>query len=173
MCTRGRFRHALFLALASLLVGCGGPTEPVPGANLPGTFWQLVSVDVPSGSLVPSGAPPTATFTTEGAARTGWLIFRVYGGCNQGGGIYRSGDEPIDDRPLEIEDFAATDMACFGDGVMELESAYFGVLAAATSFAVLSLEPFTNGSEIRLVIRSPEGTLQFVPEGRLDSAVLR
>ena len=173
MRTRRRLRQTFFFPLASLLVGCSGPTEPVPGSDLQGTFWNLVSVDISSGSLVPSGAPPTLTFTTEGADRSGWLVFRVYGGCNQGGGIYRTKDEPLDDRPLEIDGFAATEMACLGGGVMELEAAYFAVLTAATSFAVVSFESFSTGGEIRLVIRAPGAALQFVPEGRLDSSVLR
>ncbi len=165
MLTHCRLSWTLAVPLAPMLVGCGGPTQPVPGADVPGTFWNLVSVDIPSGSLVPSGAPPTLTFTTEGADRSGWQIFRVYGGCNQGGGIYRTGDEPLDDRPLEIDEFVATTIACGGDGVGELEAAYFAVLRAATSFAVVSYESFdsSSGSEIRLVIRAPDAALQFVP----------
>ena len=166
MCARRRLCQTLSVPLASMLVGCGGPTQPVPGSDLPGTFWNLVSVNVPSGSLVPSGAPPTLTFTTEGADRSGWLVFRVYGGCNQGGGIYRTGDEPLDDRPLEIDEFVATTIACGGDGVGALEAAYFAVLRAATSFAVLSFEPlesFSGASDIRLVIRAPDAALQLVP----------
>ena len=136
------------LLIASPLVGCDSPAGVEP-FDLVGTSWNLVSVETPSGVLRPSsGALPTLTFTDEPAeGRSGWFQFRGYGGCNLGGGIYRTDERPLNgEASLEIDGFAWTDMACPEPGVMELEGAYFGALAVA-----VSVEALADGLVIRSV----------------------
>ena len=145
------------LLLASQLVGCAEGPAGVEPFELAGTSWTLVSVETPSALLRPSsGAPPTLTFTDETAeGRSGWFRFRTHGGCNLGGGIYRTDEQPLDgEASLEIDGFGWTDMACPEPDVMVLEAAYFAALAAA-----VSVEALADG----LVIRSVDSTLMFEP----------
>lgn len=153
-----RCLHGLSALLLALhLVGCGESPAGVEPFDLAGTAWSLISVETPSALLQPtSGDPPTLTFTDESAeGRPGWLRFRTFGGCNLGGGIYRSDERPLDGEALlEIDGFGWTDMACAEPDVMALEGAYFAALAAA-----VSVEAIADG----LVIRASDSTLTFEP----------
>lgn len=145
------------LLLAAHLLGCERSPTGVEPFDLEGTSWKLVSVETPSALLQPSSAaPPTLTFTDEPAeGRSGWFQFLAHGGCNSGGGIFRTDERPLDgEAALEIDGFGWTDMACPEPDVMALEVAYFGALALA-----VSVEGLANG----LVIRSEESELMFEP----------
>jgi heat shock protein HslJ len=153
-----RSLHGLLaLLITSHLVGCVESPAGVEPFDLAGTSWSLLSVETPSALLQPTaGAPPTLTFTDETAeGQSGWFRFHTHGGCNLGGGIYRTDERPLDgEASLEVDGFAWTDMACPEPDVMVLEAEYFAVLAEAES-----VEALADG----LVIRSVDSTLMFEP----------
>lgn len=153
-----RFLHGLLaLLLASHLVGCAESPAGVEPFDLAGTSWSLLSVETSSALLQPSsGAAPTLTFTDEAAeGRSGWFRFRAHGGCNIGGGIYRTDERPlVGEASLDIDGLAWTDMACPEPEVMALEAEYFAGLAEAGSVEALAYG---------LRIRSDDSTLIFEP----------
>jgi heat shock protein HslJ len=157
MASLNMLRGLSALLLAAQLVGCAESPAGVGLFDLAGTSWSLLSVETPSALLQPSsGAPPTLTFTDETAeGHSGWFRFRTHGGCNLGGGIYRTDERPLDgEASLEVDGFAWTDMACPEPDVMVLEAEYFAVLAEAES-----VEALAGG----LVIRSVDSTLMLEP----------
>jgi heat shock protein HslJ len=90
---------------------------------LPGTAWQLVSLDggTPAGII-------TLQFDDEGRA-TG------SGGCNQFGGGYA-----VENDGIQFSQVITTERACLNDDVMAQESAFYAALNEAVLFSVTENE---------------------------------
>lgn len=122
-------------------VSCGNPPAPSSPAGtvaaaenpLAGTSWLLSSVDQAGQVFVPAQAPnetPHLRFLSD-QDQVGSQILEAFGGCNMGGGIYRT-----DGSALQILDLAWTEKGCLGEGVMVLETAFLRSLVSASSFAL-------------------------------------
>lgn len=110
-------------ALAGLLSACallGGGD----GAQMQGE-WVLVAAEDPTGAFDLS--PADVTLTVQGSALSGTAA------CNQYGGTVTGGLDASDERPVSVSDLFQTEMACMGEGVMELEARYLTALAAVES----------------------------------------
>lgn len=142
---------AVVLAACLLAAGCtgqapGGNTA-VPGAELNGTAWNLLSYEQ-NGSMtdVLEGTTVTLIFgrndTLSGSA-----------GCN----AYSAG-YLIDGTGIAVGPAISTLMYCEKPGVMEQESAYLRLLGTATSFAIEGDDTLTladqNGTAILVFERA-------------------
>lgn len=117
------------LALATsllLLIACARAPEDEGGPNverstLMNRDWELVSLGEQQDALGAGGRRPTLRFM-EADGRAGG-----FGGCNRWSAPYAMGDDSLTFGPA-----VATKMAC-SEG-MELETAFFGMLAATRSY---------------------------------------
>ncbi len=118
----------LFLCML-LLPACA----PAPANQLSGTSWVLVSLDgnVQVGEAI-SGQPVTLAFTSD--TEVGGS-----GGCNSFGGKYTATGSAI-----SFSEIAATLMACTGEGIGEVEAAYFAALNSADHYEIVLCEACAN-----------------------------
>ncbi|PJF27005.1 MAG: hypothetical protein CUN53_05700, partial [Phototrophicales bacterium] len=105
---------------------------------LPGTAWQLVSLD----GATPAGVI-TLRFDDEGRA-TG------SGGCNQFGGGY-----VVEGDGIQFSQVITTERACLNDDVMAQESAFYAALSEAVLFSL-------NDDELTITYGDNQ-TLTFAP----------
>ena len=110
-------------ALAGLVSACallgGGDGGQMQGE------WVLVAAEDPTGAFDLS--PAEVTLTVQGSTLSGTAA------CNQYGGTVSGGLDSTDERPVSIGALFQTEMACTGEGVMELEARYLTALAAVES----------------------------------------
>lgn len=112
------------LALMALMAACTTANQDpplAPGSTLPGTEWELVSLN---GNALIEGKEITLRFG-EGSLEGS-------GGCNTYGGSYTASEDS-----LSLSGVYWTEMACSEPkGVMDQEQAYFQALNAAAGYRV-------------------------------------
>jgi heat shock protein HslJ len=139
---------ALALALALGLTACGNGdrgAEPVD----PSGGWQLVSGSFQNTPINPISTHP-ATLEFEDGMLGGTSACNSYGG-----------DYTLDGAQLSVGEIAMTEMACFPQEVMDLESIF---LSAITAVDTMSLD----GEN--LVLSGEEANLTFEPVAPPDTA---
>ena len=152
--TRGPLRRgpltgavALLLALAA----CAGPTQPAgeddasrsDPAELDGA-WELVSGVGPQGAVEPVESHPV-TLNVDGER------WRGTAACNDYDAVVT-----LQDDDLAMEGFAATEMACVEDGVMDSEAAYIAAFLEAEAWSL---------DDGRLLLEGPDTELVFHRRG--------
>jgi heat shock protein HslJ len=124
--------------LATALAACGDSDD----AALENTAWELEFL---SGNDVLPGTTITLQFSDQEVSGSA--------GCNQYGGAFEAKG-----KDLGIAGVFSTEMACLGEGIMEQEAQYLGVLGAAARYQVSGdrLEIFDGaGTQILVFIEQP------------------
>lgn len=127
----------LVVSLALILAACGGG-DPNSQPGDPTGGWQLVSGLVDGQQINPIASHPVTIEFKDG---------RVGGtsACNSYGGEYT-----VEGSAVTIGEIAMTEMACFPENVMSLESQYLSALSAVGSFAVDDANLVLSGDGVEL-----------------------
>jgi heat shock protein HslJ len=127
----------VIMAMLTMALPLGMAQELDP---LAGTAWKLVSM---GGEDTPDTVEITLQFDAEGRAGGS-------GGCNSYGGSYT-----VDGDSIAFSQVASTLMACLEGEVMQLETAYFNALHAATSYELTEGQlVITYGDDQTLIFES-------------------
>lgn len=139
---------ALLALSAAMLPGVSAQdVTPVPGAELAGSTWQLISLNTPDGeALLEQGEAITLEFGPDNA-------FSGYSGCN----TYMGSASVMDDGVITLGPIGSTKMACANDTVAAQEMTYLTALESAGQYRLAG---------DRLILLTEDGhQLTFVASG--------